>query len=155
MDNTYLSHLNICIRRIVNWNWLYSRITGSETQFITLIGIGMKQIGQSSFAGGSLNSASRRVARQHVACILFFLCSHQWSLWHMALAVLRVHTRRTRLPHLPHQQLFVVLRYNENNNNTTTTTTTWLNEMSLDTKVRSYPNWQDIKNQRGAQHRHI
>jgi hypothetical protein len=33
---------------------------GSETQHINFIGIGRKQMGQSSFDGGSLNSASMR-----------------------------------------------------------------------------------------------
>jgi hypothetical protein len=34
--------------------------SGSEKDAINLVGIGRKQMGQSSFAGGSLNSASSR-----------------------------------------------------------------------------------------------
>ena len=47
--------------------------SGSETQDTNLIGMGMKQMGQSSFGGGSLNSAASRssVARNLHAILCF------------------------------------------------------------------------------------
>jgi hypothetical protein len=44
---------------------------GSETQLIIFDGIGKKQIGQSSFGGGSLNS-THRVARRHVLYMVLY-----------------------------------------------------------------------------------
>ena len=84
---------------------------GSETQHINLNGIGRKQMGQSSFAGGSLKSASSRssaVRRLHS-----FLCVAQCFFWQTALQYLTLihdlHTLRLTPPSSPHsaQQLLV------------------------------------------------
>ena len=48
---------------------------GSEAQDISSTGIGRKQMGQSSLAGGSLNSASSRSSAAR--CLQSFLCVGQ------------------------------------------------------------------------------
>jgi hypothetical protein len=49
---------------------------GSETQLINLAGMGRKQMGHSSFAGGSLKRASSRSSAARI--LHSFLCFGQW-----------------------------------------------------------------------------
>jgi len=50
---------------------------GSDTHDIILTGIGKKQMGQSSLAGGSLNSASSCIS--HVVCSIFDVSTNDSS----------------------------------------------------------------------------
>lgn len=88
-------------------------------QHTNLIGIGKKQIGQSSFAGGSSNSASSRSSAQHVFCSLFMLRPMIPLTLGVAifdklhdLHVLRLTTSPSFWPHYSVQQLFVVIAFN-------------------------------------------
>ena len=68
---------------------------GSEAHEIIVVGIGSKQMGQSSLAGGSLKRASSRISAQHVVCILF--CARPVILLARWTAILYEHTRLARL----------------------------------------------------------
>ena len=76
----------------------------SDIQLINFSGIGTKQIGQSSFGGGSLNSVPSRSS----AALNFhsFLCFGRCFFWHSALQYLTViqalHALRLAPPSPPH-----------------------------------------------------
>ena len=65
---------------------------GSDTQHINLSGIGRKQMGQSSFIGRSLNSASSRSS-----ALTFFFMHRPMIPLARGVAILDAHTRFTRL----------------------------------------------------------
>ena len=79
---------------------------GSEIQDINITGIGRKQMGQSSLAGGSLNSTSS--CSSAACCLHSALCVDQCFRWQSALQYLTsihdLHVLRLTPPSTPHSE---------------------------------------------------